>query len=114
MTTRQETVHYCTVAEAVRLIKSQPSGTSFSLMLHQDAPIVDESGEPTDRIYAAGLMTCMSISKREAKRLPKAMLTEILESKGARFPITCEAPGEGHHEHARCILAYAARPRSAA
>lgn len=61
-----QTVHYCTIKQAIALIKRQPAKTHFSLMLHQDCPTVNEDGTPTNKHYPAGLSTCMSISKRDA------------------------------------------------
>lgn len=84
METKAQVTHYCTRAQALKLVNQQPAGTHFAVMMSRDAPIDGEPG----RIFPDGLSTCFSISRRDARKLTQAMLSEVLEARGARFPIT--------------------------
>lgn len=95
------TTFYCTTAQAVALIKRQPDGTSFSMMMSRDAPIPG-----TTQVFPAGLMTCLTVTRPQAIKLAQDLLHKVLEDKGARLPITVEE-ADDQFTRRNVTLAYA-------
>lgn len=74
--------------EAVKVLKRAPKGTKFYLHYRGDAA----AGE--GKIYPGGLSGAISISKKQALKLVKELLSDSLEKRGGRIPINIQS-GEG-------------------
>jgi hypothetical protein len=74
-----------TRAEAEKIIKSAKTGATFNVSIRIDLPI---EGKP-DRIFPDAGASYIGVSKKEALRLVRDLMSETLEAKGARLPIRC-------------------------
>lgn len=68
----------CTIAEAEELITKFRGGDVW-LCVHGELPIVDSD----NKMFPS--YTTIRVTKREAKRLVRALLGEVLESRGGRI-----------------------------
>lgn len=76
----EETVNL-TADGARKFLKRQPTGTIFAVMLSFDSPIENEPG----RVFPGGCMTGLTLPKKQALKLPGALLTKTLEDRGGRI-----------------------------
>lgn len=82
----ESTSYTGTRAAVLALLKKQPAGTHFYVTTRSDAPIVGDDGAPTDRVFSMGLHASVRVSKVQAMQLCRAMLSDVLEGRGARIP----------------------------
>ncbi len=73
-----------TTAQAVTAIRTAPTGSRFALHVRVDLPVV---GKP-DHVYADAGSHGLSLSRNDALKIVKNLMSETLENKGARIPIT--------------------------
>lgn len=85
--TERNTVHLFTRAGAVVFIRQAKAGTKFCLHVRNAAPIEGNAGE----VYPMGLCGYVRLSRAEAIRLCGDFITETLEKKGARIPVSVDS-----------------------
>lgn len=76
--------HQCTTSEAIRLVKKAPIGARFNLSARIDAPIVNDPG----MMFPNALRVSICVSKPSALRIVTDALSETMEKRGGRIPIT--------------------------
>ena len=84
MTERKSTDHLFKREEAVKFIKQAKAGTKFCLHVRNDAPVDGDQG----KVYPMGLCGYVRISRADAIRLCGDFVSEALEIKGARIPVS--------------------------
>ena len=80
---RNENIYKATRAEAEKIIKAAKSGASFNLSIRMDLPIEGDD----EHYFRDGGATYLPISKKEALRLTRDLLSDVMESRGARLRI---------------------------
>lgn len=101
---QNEKTYEATRAEAERLIKSAKAGAQFNLSVRVDLRIADKP----DHVYPDGGATYIPLSKAEALRLVKALLSEHMEQeKNARLRLrTYERESYSGKQGMRTITVY--------
>lgn len=74
--------HKLTTAEAVKMVKTAPAGTTFAIHVRADAAI-----EGSDQVYPGCCSSYLNISRKEALRLAGDMLSGAMEARGGRLNI---------------------------
>jgi hypothetical protein len=78
------TVHALKTVEACAMIRKAKSGVKFHLHLRFDLKIEGDPGN----VYSGAGGGYVTISRKEALRIVKEMISERLEEKGARVSLT--------------------------
>ena len=78
-----------TMDEAVKFIRNITGPrVGFAIHITRDAPTVKEDGSPTGKYFPGGFSTYLNLSRAQAAEMVTRMKSgEVLESRGARFPI---------------------------
>ncbi len=83
MDTKNQKNYLSTREEANAIIRSASAGSTFNVYIRMDLPI---AGNPENFFHDGGC-SYVSVSKKDAMRLARELLTETLERRGARLPI---------------------------
>jgi hypothetical protein len=83
METQNEKTYHATREEAQKIIKAAKAGSTFSVSIRMDLPIEGDS----EHVFRDGGASYLTISRKEALRLARDLVSEILESRGARLKI---------------------------
>lgn len=75
--------HQFTTAEAVAFVKRAEAGTKFCAYVRADAAI---EGEP-EKFFHHGCFSYVQISRKDAERLARDMLSPTLEGRGGRIVV---------------------------
>jgi hypothetical protein len=73
-----------TRAEAEKAVARAPAGTRFNLHVRIDAPIQNEE----NRYFERGICAGLSISRNDALKIIRDGLSDVLEARGARIPLS--------------------------
>lgn len=101
---QNEKTYHATRAEAEKLIKSAKAGAQFNLSVRVDLRIADKP----DHVYPDGGATYVPLSKAEALRLVRALLSENMEQeKNARLRVrTYERESYSFKRGTRMVTVY--------
>jgi hypothetical protein len=78
-----EQLYHATREEAEKLIKSARSGARFNVMIRVDLPIAGDD----EHVFRDGGCASIGVSKKDALRLARELISETLEGRGARLRI---------------------------
>ncbi len=73
-----------TTTQAVTAIRTAPTGSRFALHVRADLPVAGAPGH----VFAGAGATYLNISRNDALKVVKGLVSPALEARGARIPIT--------------------------
>jgi hypothetical protein len=76
--------HTLTTKDAVKFIKAAPTGAKFAIHVRIDLPVAGEEGV----VFPDGGTGHLRISRKEAVSFVSRMLSETLEKRGGRIPLS--------------------------
>ena len=85
METQNEKTYNATREEAQKIIKAAKAGSTFNVSIRMDLPIEGDA----EHVFRDGGASYLPISRKEALRLARDLVSETLESRGARLRIRC-------------------------
>jgi len=83
MSQEVEKTYHATCEEAQKIIRSAKTGSTFNVSIRIDLPIEGNEGH----VFRDGGSSYLPVSRKDALRLARELVSEILEGRGARLPI---------------------------
>lgn len=84
-----------TTEEAVKMLRNAPVKSRFALHVRVDAPIIGSD----NHVFPAGCHSYLNLSRKESVRLAGAMLSDTLEARGGRLPVTLREDAFGRRTY---------------
>lgn len=99
MTTEIETESFCKTKDAIKEVNRRYKGrkVSFYIVVRNNAPIVDENKQQTDKCFPLCLYAHIEVSKATALKYLNNLTLEGLEERGARIPVRVRHWDMGEH-----------------